>query len=200
MEFFMKKLMMMVSTFGLMAMAMPAAAGGWGDWGNSATSFANGGGSISGFIDASKGKIKVESDLETLSRSDTQPTYGAGTAELNQLGTMSGRDRNFVEGVLVSNGETNVGAKVGRYGEYAGTETAGFNGMLGEAFGDYSMIKGSGLSKSNEESVAVDTPWGGYDSAKAQQLTITEISGYASGNDSAGVAVSAASESLAKEN
>lgn len=196
----MLKRFLAIMAISLLGVTSAQAGGSWGDWGTSATSFANGGGSVSGFIDARKGNVSVHSDLDTLSRSDTHPTYGAGTAELNQLGTMYGKDRNFVEGVIVMDGETNVGAKVGRHGEYAGTETAGFIGMIGSAYGDYSKVSGSGMGKSNEESLAVDTPWGGYDQAKAQQLSVSEISGYASGNDSAGVAVSAAAESLAKTN
>lgn len=180
--------------------AGPSFAGGWGDWGNDAFSFAAAGGNVNAYVDAHKGGVTTESKAKTVTRADTYPTYGAGTAELDQLATLQGWDRHYIDGAIVMDGSTDVGALVGKRGEEAGTQTFGLVALNGVAYGDKSSLDASGLGKSNEESVAVDTPWGGYSDAQAQQLSIGEISGRASGKHSAGVSVGVQSVAAAETN
>jgi hypothetical protein len=170
----------------------PVLAGGWNDWGNEAFSFAAAGGNVVGFMDAYKGDVVTKSNSTVLTRADTNPTYGAGKAMLNQEAAIWGRDRNYLEGGIFMEGGTEVGAQVGRRGEEASTGTTGMVGIYGEAYGDdYSVVEGSGYGKSNEESVAVDTPRGGYDGSEAQQLSVGEVSGHASGDHYASVSTGA---------
>lgn len=187
-----------VLTSFLALMAGPVLATGWGDWGNDATSYAGAGGNVNAFMDAHKGDVKTKSDAEVVTRADTRPTYGAGKAKLDQKATMWGRDRHYLEGGINMNGGTEAGARVGRYGQGAATGTEGMVGIYGEAYGDdSSVVEGSGYGKSNEESIAVDTPLGGYDDSEAQQVSVGEVSGHATGDHYAGVSVGAVGSSTA---
>lgn len=193
----MKKLLLATA---LAALSSPVLAGGY-DWGNTATASAGAGGTVGAFMDSYKGDVDTWSEANTLTRADTRPTYGAAVAGLGQEAAGYGKDRHFLEGGFEMMGGTDVYAKVGKKGVGADTSTYGNGYVIGGAYGDdHSVVYGDFYGSSEQGSVAVDTPYGGSSDGEAQQLSVANVGGHASGDHEASVSVGASTTSVATAN
>lgn len=197
----MKKLLLATVISAMAAVSSPVLAGDWGGGGNFA--IAGGSGGVSGILDARKGFVATESDLDAVTRTDTRPNYAAGKASLELSGMFYGKDRNYVFGELVSGGNTGALADSGKGpGAAAGTETGGLVVVEGGAVSDgYSKVTGAGYIASEERSVALDT--GRYETAdaEAQHVAMGNVNSVAVGSNyaSSGGSVTAVSSASADD-
>ena len=196
------KTLMLSALLALASMATASNAEGncWSGCGGAAFAAAGAGGFAGTAMGGDWSNTFSNQDANTISLADTNPEFAVGRSSLNQQTGGVAYGQNSAGGELFMSGATFTYAQVGQRGVGADTYTLGVGSTGANASGEYTEVQTSLYGQSSQNSLAVDTSWGGEAQSEAEQLTFGSAYGSAYGSEHAATQVSVSVVSVAEAN